>query len=263
MLGQAPDPNPTAATKEAVMWFRESHRLILLCAAALWPLAASAATSAPAPGAATLPPDVDQSWIRQTPKGAPRLIALTFDDGPAPGSGEKILDALKKQQWSATFCVIGKNAERHPELIRRMIAEGHEVASHSWSHQNLTQLDADGVSHEVGDSLHLLRTMFNIDTHWFRAPYSAMAPAIRDRIHTEFGCALLGLTVDSEDWKRGPDGTVTKHLLVDDLPDGSVILCHEWSDQTAAELPPAMAELAKRNYRSVTITTLLQSRTRP
>jgi len=229
-----------------------------LLGALLLPGALSAATTAP-PAPAPLPPDVDQSWIHQTPKGSPRLIALTFDDGPAPGSGEKILDALKAQKWSATFCLIGKNAEQFPQLVKRMVAEGHEVTSHSWSHQNLTQLDADGVAKEVGDGLAALKKL-GVDTHWFRPPFSAITPALRERIHNEFHCALLGLTVDNEDWKRGPDGVVTKHLLVDELPDGSVILCHEWSTQTAAEIGPAMAELAKRGYKSVTITQLLASR---
>ena len=87
----------------------------------------------------------------------------------------------------------------------------------------------------------------------------SITPAIHDRIRNEFHCAILGVTKDSEDWKRPPDGTVTKNLL-DNLPDGSVILCHEWSDQTASELPVAIAELIKRGYRSVTVSQLLDSR---
>ena len=234
-----------------------SGRWLCLVALLLVCRAQHAQGATPAP--VNLPPDDDQTWLRTTPKGAPRLIALTFDDGPAPGTGDAILNTLKAVKWLATFCVIETNVQQHPEMVKRMLAEGHEVASHSWSHKNLTQLDADEVGHEVGDSLNDLRTLFKIDVHWFRPPFSAVTPAIRDRIRAEFGCALLGLTTDSEDWKRPPDGTITKNLLAD-LPDGSVILCHEWSEQTAKELPFIISELVKRGYRSVTISQLLATR---
>src|SRR4028119_809239 len=92
------------------------------------------------PSPIDLPRDVERSWLRATKTGEPRLIALTFDDGPIAGATEDILNALKVHGWSATFCVLGQQVEHHAGLLCRMVAEGHEVAAHGWSHANLMDI---------------------------------------------------------------------------------------------------------------------------
>jgi len=103
----------------------------LCLSVSLLPALLFGANATPTVASIPLPPDVNQSWLHPTHKDGPRLIALTFDYGPAPGTGDKIMDALKVAKWSATFCVLGNNARQHPEMVKRMLAEGHEVAAHS------------------------------------------------------------------------------------------------------------------------------------
>ncbi len=76
-------------------------------------------------------------------------IAMTFDDGPSPELTPKLLDMLKARGIKATFFVVGQNAAEHPEILKRMIAEGHEIGNHSWSHPALTKLGVDGVAKQI------------------------------------------------------------------------------------------------------------------
>jgi len=199
--------------------------------------------------------DVDKSWEHPLPKGQPQLIALTFDDGPVPGKTEMILNALKAAKWSATFCVIGRNVAKHPELAKRMVAEGHELAGHSWSHLDMKNMKDATMTKEVGDGIAIIKTTTGAEVRWYRAPNLHISPAQRQRIHDEFHCGVLGMTLSLDDWHKQPPGAITKRLL-GDLPHGSVVLGHETSAQTPVELPAIITELSKRGYRSVTVSQL-------
>jgi len=204
------------------------------------------------------PPDVDRTWIQPVPKGQPALFALTFDDGPVPGNGGKLLDVLKEAKWSATFCVQGNNITKYPEAAKRMLAEGHELAGHSWSHQHMSKLDPAGVTKEIADCLKAIRTTTGVEVRWYRAPFLDISPAQRNQIRNDFHCGILGMTLNSNDWVKPPPpaGEITKLLLGDRMQNGVVVLCHEWSKQTLNELPGIIAELTKRNFRSVTVSQL-------
>src|SRR5687768_8671114 len=76
-------------------------------------------------------------------------VALTFDDGPNPTLTPKLLDLLASRNLKATFFVVGQNAEEYPEILKRIVREGHEVASHSWSHPNLGKMSDEGVRREL------------------------------------------------------------------------------------------------------------------
>src|SRR3954462_7715615 len=67
-------------------------------------------------------------------------IAMTFDDGPSPETTPRLLDILKQRNIKATFFMIGQNAERHPDIVKRILADGHEIGNHSWTHPQLAKL---------------------------------------------------------------------------------------------------------------------------
>jgi peptidoglycan/xylan/chitin deacetylase (PgdA/CDA1 family) len=162
------------------------------------------------PSTTDLPSDVGRSWLRATKTGEPRLIALTFDDGPIPGATEDILNALKVQGWSATFCVLGQQVEEHPGLLRRMVAQGHEVTGHGWSHANLMDIEPDAVRREVLDCLEIIEKVAGLRPRWFRPPFLASNPALRTRIRDEFLCAILDANVDPQDYQHPAPGVLTE-----------------------------------------------------
>src|ERR1700724_4468893 len=76
-------------------------------------------------------------------------VAMTFDDGPSPGTTTRLLDILKQRNIKATFFMIGQNAERNPEIVKRILADGHEMGNHSWTHPQLAKLPDDRVTEEI------------------------------------------------------------------------------------------------------------------
>jgi peptidoglycan/xylan/chitin deacetylase (PgdA/CDA1 family) len=80
-------------------------------------------------------------------------IAMTFDDGPSPGNTPRLLDILKQRNIKATFFMIGPNVVAHPEIAQRVLAEGHEIGNHSWTHPQLSKLSAQRVTEEITKTL--------------------------------------------------------------------------------------------------------------
>lgn len=135
--------------------------------------------------------------LRQTMPA--NYCALTFDDGPGPYTAQ-LLDVLAQRGVVATFFVLGQQAERRPALVKRMLAEGHEVAGHSWSHPNMRRLTHDAQRLELRKTSDLLAAL-GADIRYFRPPYG------RYNADTRAAADSLGLTImlwslDSQDWKR-------------------------------------------------------------
>src|SRR5215203_1538845 len=115
-----------------------------------------------------------------------REVVLTFDDGPWPATDTKVLAALAHECVRATFFVIGKPASEHPALVKRMVAEGHTVGHHTWSHHNLKYMQGDNAAGEIDKgiaavemALHGVSTTVP-STPFFRAPYFEMTPQTLD-----------------------------------------------------------------------------------
>ena len=125
--------------------------------------------------------------------------ALTFDDGPGPYTSA-LLDLLAQRGIAATFFVLGQNAERRPALIRRMLAEGHEVASHSYSHADMRRLKPEDQSLEMQRSTDVLRAL-GADVRYFRPPYGRYTPETAE-LAEALGMTIMLWSLDSQDWKR-------------------------------------------------------------
>ena len=125
--------------------------------------------------------------------------ALTFDDGPGQYTAS-LLDLLAQRGIVATFFVLGQNAERRPALITRMLAEGHEVANHSYSHADMRRLKPETQLLEMKKTLDLLRS-FGAEVRYFRPPYGRYSPETAAKAET-LGMTLMLWSLDSQDWKR-------------------------------------------------------------
>ncbi len=204
----------------------------------------------------------------------PKTLALTFDDGPDEKFTPMVLDALKKLKVPATFFVIGKNAEESPDLVRRMVDEGHEVGSHTFTHPNLGLVSSQRVELELNATQRALESITGRSTILFRPPYNADAePSSKEEVKpiiqaTGMGYLTIQELIDPEDWllqRTNPDGTVTKRRAKDFVDqinqdirgkEGGTILLHDAGGdrtETVKALEMLVPELQAKGYKFVSV----------
>ncbi|WP_344565722.1 polysaccharide deacetylase family protein [Streptomyces axinellae] len=182
-------------------------------------------------------PAVKRSKPKAVPKSSRALshhsaagghsVALTLDDGPHPEWTPKTLDLLRKYQIKATFCLIGPNARRYPQLVKRIVAEGHRLCDHSVDHDTGMDHEADGYQKkQILDAKSMIdKASGGARVYYYRAPGGAFTPYSR-RIAADQGMRPLGWIVDPGDWKRpGVDAIVQQ--AKEQTRDGAVILFHD------------------------------------
>lgn len=169
----------------------------------------------------------------------PDAIAITFDDGPEPIHTPRLLDELARLGIPATFFAVGRRADAHPSLIRRMLDEGHAVGSHSYSHPEPWQLPLRALTTDYGRGRESVERAARRPIDLFRPPNGFVDPA------GAVAMARLGLrpwlwTIDTGDWEPGiePDSIVDG---VRDLDGGDVLLLHD-----GIESPVAPAAIDRR-----------------
>jgi peptidoglycan/xylan/chitin deacetylase (PgdA/CDA1 family) len=108
----------------------------------------------------------------------PGELALTFDDGPNPACTPRLLDILAGHQVHATFFLLGSFASREPELVRRIVAAGHLVGNHSWSHPNLARTPAREVDRELTRARQTIEQITGVPVKYFRPPYGGRRPYV-------------------------------------------------------------------------------------
>ncbi|MEU4603361.1 glycosyltransferase [Kribbella sp. NPDC023972] len=192
---------------------------------------------------------------------AARTIALTFDDGPDPVWTPKVLDLLKAQRVKATFFVVGTEVAAHPELARRIVAEGHQIGVHTFTHANLSTAAGWRRSLELRQSQLILAGATGLSTPLLRPPYSSEANALTDADWTSIEAARQAgyLTVlstqDSEDWRRPG----TAKVIANSMPRGTagqVLLMHDAGgdrSETIAALAKLIPTLKAREFKFATV----------
>ena len=202
----------------------------------------------------------------------PGLVALTFDDGPDPAWTPRVLDILRREQVPATFFIIGENGQQNPELVRRIVAEGHDIGNHTFTHPNLGEIPGRLVDLELNATQRLIESETGRSTTLFRPPYfgdaepqtpDEVGPAVRAK---HLGYLTVGLRVDPDDWdqpRSTADLIVRKTIegVTSTDPDaaGQIVLLHDGGGdrgQTVEALPRIIKELRARGYRFVTTTEL-------
>lgn len=193
-------------------------------------------------------------------------IAITFDDGPDPKWTPRVLDLLKARGIKATFFLVGRNAEDYPDLVRRIVAEGHEIGNHTYSHGNLAQMPEWRQRLELDGTERLIETITGRSTSLFRPPYDAdSTPSdiselepLRFAEH-ELGYTVVLESIDPQDWARpGVDAIVQR--VKEQRRTGNIILLHDAGgdrSQTLAALPRILDWLTERGDRVVSLSELL------
>jgi len=214
---------------------------------------------------------VPSSYVIQRSGDRPGLLALTFDDGPNPNWTPAILDILKKENVPATFFIIGKNGQAYPDLVRRVVDEGHEIGNHTFTHPNLGEIPLSLTELELNATQRLIESLIGRSTVLFRPPYFGDAeadkpqdvePAIRAQ---EMGYIMVGVRIDPDDWRLPvtADQIVSRTVqrASDANPEtrGQVILLHDAGGDRSATieaLPRLIQELRARGFRFVPVSEL-------
>lgn len=198
-------------------------------------------------------------------RGAPDAVALTFDDGPDPRWTPAILEILRARGVKAAFFMVGSKMEENPGLVRRIVAEGHEVGVHTYTHPNLAAVSPERVQLELNATQRLLEQLTGRSTVLFRPPYKADArpetpeEILPVRAAQDLGYLTVSNAIDARDWTRpGPEGILAAVKAA--RGEGSIVLLHDAGGdrrQTVAALPRILDWLYARGDRVVPLAELL------
>ncbi len=192
-------------------------------------------------------------------RGPGKLVALTFDDGPNPEATPLVLDALASRGVKATFFVLGRHADRWPELVRRVVDEGHTIGNHGWHHRKLHLRGPGYVRHDLTMGTESIERAAGVRPRLFRAPHGFRSPWVSS-IAASLGQRTVG-------WSRGvwdsakPGVDQIVRRTVDGARPGRIMLLHDGDgydmqgdrSQTAAAMPRILDELLEQGYSFATI----------
>lgn len=191
-----------------------------------------------------------------------KQIALTFDDAPDTMYTLQVLDILKKYNVKATFFVVGRLAEAHPSVVKRMHREGHIVGNHTYNHALLTKLSDEQFQTQISKTQKVIKNTIGYTPRLIRPPYGEITES-QLLWASNHHYTIVNWNVDSRDWKQLSQAEVTANVL-DHAGAGSIILQHSGGGPsqnlkgTVAALPTIIESLQSKGYRLVTLPELLK-----
>ncbi|MDB6136231.1 MAG: polysaccharide deacetylase [Verrucomicrobiales bacterium] len=184
------------------------------------------------------------------------FTAMTYDDGPHPSLTPRLLDMLAQWNLKATFFLIGKNAAAYPRIVQRIVAEGHEVANHSWDHPALSKLSDAAVRSQLRRTHDTIFQACGVASLCYRPPYGAITAAQKAWIAREFGYPTIMWSVDPNDWRDRNAGIVSSRIRAGARA-GAIILAHDIHATTVAAMPSTLPPLQQRGLRFVSVASLI------
>lgn len=182
-----------------------------------------------------------------------KSVALTFDDGPSAETTPAVLDALRAHGVHATFFVLGEAVQKHPELLRRIVGEGHAVGLHGFQHQALTLASWSHVRREIQQCAQAVRVACPdvSATIWFRPPHGFKNLALPWLAHS-CGCRLVTWTLNPRDYHSQMPAQIAEAILTGLRP-GVIVLLHDGpaNARTAEALPQILTGLAQTDFQCV------------
>lgn len=190
-----------------------------------------------------------------------KKIALTFDDGPHYKYTDRILDILESYGVKATFFVIGANAERYPEKVKRIVSDGHEIGNHTYSHPHLKSISDEELQAEIKKASDVIGKITDKTPILFRPPEGFCGKNIAN-VAKKCGCSVILWSHDTRDWAHTPSGEISKKIL-DGVKGGDIILFHDFitpDTPTPDALQTVIPVLKERGYEFLTVSELISSK---
>ncbi|GAB6158849.1 hypothetical protein JCM39194_20490 [Desulfotomaculum varum] len=188
-----------------------------------------------------------------------KIVALTFDDGPDPRYTVPMLDTLKRYHTPATFFMVGNNVKAHPDIAKRIVAEGHEVGNHTMTHPNLTDLSPDEAYIELATAQQTIIGVTGIAPVFFRSP-KGLTTGYVEQAAASLGMQEILWSVTIENRSATTPQEMAQRVLNKVKP-GYIILLHDGRldrSKTVEALPLLLKGLQEKGYRVVTLSQLLQ-----
>lgn len=208
------------------------------------------------PAEAPLPPEVTVVPAHE-PSPAPEppkcfnCVAITYDDGPVPGTTEQLLDTLKRKNVHATFFMVGQNADAYPQLVRRVRDEGHTIGNHSYSHPDLAHQADGAIAAQFDDTSAALERAAGVHPVWARPPYGSYDGRVAAAVGAR-GMSLAVWSVDTADWQHRNTAT-TCSRAVEGAHEGSIILMHDIHQPTVDAAECVIDGLRAKGLRPVSL----------
>jgi len=197
-------------------------------------------------------------------KTSEKAVALTFDDGPDPSRTPAVLDSLKKHNAHATFFVIGNRAEKQPDLLKEIAAQGNEIANHSYSHSysNFASNKDEIFKDEIDTANALISKITSQKPTLFRPPGGYLSDNLVELAKKEnLTIAYWTWQQDSKDWKTGNSCTSIANHIIKNIQPGQIILLHDGANnglETAKAVDILLDKLTLEGYRFVTMSELIK-----
>jgi peptidoglycan/xylan/chitin deacetylase (PgdA/CDA1 family) len=187
------------------------------------------------------------------------VVSITFDDGPNPRATPRILEVLRREGVRATFFVLGRHAERWPELVRRTALDGHQLGNHGYSHRKLHRRSPSFVRDDLTRGTEQIVRASGVRPRHFRAPHGFRSPWVTP-IAASLGQRTVGWSLGVWDSAR-PGADVIAERAIEGMHPGSILLLHDGDGydpvgdrlQTAEALPAILAGLRGRGFRFTTL----------
>jgi peptidoglycan-N-acetylglucosamine deacetylase len=182
-------------------------------------------------------------------------VVLTFDDGPWPGNTPAVLAALAAQCVKATFFPIGKHSTWHPEILKQVVAQGHTIGSHTWSHADLARKPFEEAKEEIEKGVSAVAISAGRPlAPFFRFPSLRQTPELTAYLG-ERNIGIFSTDLDSFDFKmKSPEQVLDSVMTKLKKLGKGIILMHDFQHQTALALPELLVQLKSNHYRVVQLT---------
>lgn len=190
-------------------------------------------------------------------KTSKQYISITFDDGPDPDFTLKTLSLLKKYESKATFFITGKNAEKHPEIVRQILEEGHSIGNHSYSHsKNFGFFSSEKIIAELMQANSVLKEITGKELKMFRPPFGVTNPNIKKALR-KTGHHSIGWSKRSLDTTNLSEEKTLRRITTN-LKKGDIVLLHDNSTKTLVVLEQLLLFLQSHELQSVPVERLLE-----
>jgi peptidoglycan/xylan/chitin deacetylase (PgdA/CDA1 family) len=186
---------------------------------------------------------------------SPKMIALTFDDGPYPPVTERILKTLADNDAKATFFVVGNRLKQYKDTLKLEYEGGNQIASHTYSHKDLTALSIKEMLHEVNYANQLINKIVPVGETYLRPPFGRKNDLMKENI----GVPMIFWSLDTLDWSSRDANAIYKEIM-DTVKDGDILIMHDLYPSTADAMELVVPKLIEEGYQLVTVKELLEAK---